>query len=86
MHCKNNYVFKMIVFKDFFMNKLKNSLVFFLVFVFKVYNSENILTVWPSSPELERKANRTSKKNLSSLVGAGLLETEKKPFSFWIPL
>lgn len=47
----------MIVFKDFFfMNKFKNSaLVFFLVFVFKVFDSENILTVWPSSPELERK-------------------------------
>lgn len=39
------------------MNKFKNSaLVFFLVFFLKVCNSENILTVWPSSPDLERKS------------------------------
>lgn len=49
----------MIVFKDFFfMNKFKNSaLVFFFlfVFVFKICDSENIRTVWPSSPELVGK-------------------------------
>ena len=77
----------MIVFKD--LNKFKNSaLVFFclFVFVFKICNSENIRTVWPSSLELEGERPVDAPKSLSSLLGAGLIETEKKPFSFWIPL